>query len=149
MNNYQIISPNPEFTEQIGFKIGANCSGGEIIGLNGPLGSGKTVFARGLAYALNIRNYIHSPSYTLINEYPGRLWLYHMDFYRLNHPTELMELGLSEYYLKNGVIIIEWSNKYPLELPDYRLEIEFQIKSDEERLLLFHPQKNCKLNIIF
>lgn len=98
-----------------------------VIALNGELGAGKTVFARGVAEGLRVINNVSSPSYVIMNLYQGRLELYHFDFYRLEDEEELEELGLEEYfYAENGLTLIEWANKFPHFLPAARLEIDIR-----------------------
>lgn len=122
-------SRSVEETFDLGARVGACLTGGEIILLSGPLGAGKTVFVKGLAHALEIeRDEVTSPSFTLVNLYEGRLRLYHLDLYRLSegaqaaHAVDLDEL-LTEI---RAVIVIEWAERmgnYPLPSPVLRVEI--------------------------
>ena len=96
-----------------------------IICLDGELGSGKTVFTKGIANALGINESITSPTYTIIKEYDGELPLYHMDVYRLDGNTE--GVGIEEYFTKGGVVVIEWADTIKDILPKERLEIEFRV----------------------
>ncbi len=123
-----ILQSNGEkMTKKIGKIVGEIVPGGTVLALNGELGAGKTVFARGVAEGLGIMNNISSPSYVIMNLYKGRLELYHFDFYRLENEEELEELGLEEYfYAENGLALIEWANKFPHFLPSARLEIEIR-----------------------
>lgn len=102
----------------------------DIICLNGDLGAGKTAFARGVARGLGVEGYVTSPTFTLINEYQGRLPLYHMDVYRLEAPGEMEDLGYEEYFYGDGVTLIEWAEKVPELLPRERLEISFGRAAD-------------------
>ena len=97
-----------------------------VICLNGELGSGKTVFTKGIANALGIKDSVTSPTYTIIKEYlDGEMPLYHMDVYRLDGNTE--GVGIEEYFNKDGIVIIEWANTIKDILPEERLEIKFKV----------------------
>ena len=108
-----------------------------IICLDGDLGSGKTVFARGMADALAIKEPIISPTFTIIKEYNGELPLYHMDVYKLDGNTD--GIGIEEYYDKGGIVIIEWANSIKDILPDERLDIKFKVVDEEKRNLIITP----------
>lgn len=109
-----------------------------VICLNGDLGSGKTVFAKGFANALGIDEVITSPTYNIVKEYySGEIPLFHMDVYRLDE-TDVM-IDFSEYFVKKGVSIIEWSDMIKDELPDERLEINFKIIGEDTRLVIIKP----------
>jgi len=111
-----------------------------IICLDGELGSGKTVFTKGIANALGIRETITSPTYTIIKEYQGELPLYHMDVYRLDGKTD--GVGIEEYFSKGGVVVIEWSDTIKDILPDERLHIKFRIVDENKRVMVLTPYGN-------
>ena len=96
-------------TEAFGYEIGKSAQPGEIYCLSGDLGVGKTVFTKGFARGLGIDEHITSPTFTLINEYYGRLPLYHFDVYRVADPEEMNYIGCDEYFFGNGVCLIEWA----------------------------------------
>ena len=96
-----------------------------IICLTGELGSGKTVFTKGIANALGIKDTITSPTFSIIKEYDGELPLYHMDVYRLDGKTD--GVGIEEYFTKGGVVVIEWAETISDVLPDERLDIRFKL----------------------
>jgi len=100
-------------TKTLGEKIGRKLQGGEVLALIGELGAGKTCLTQGLALGLGVnpREYITSPSFTLINEYRGRVPIYHIDLFRLNNSEEAEALGCEEYFYGEGVTIIEWADK--------------------------------------
>lgn len=103
-----------EETFELGKKIGAILKAGDIVTLTGDLGAGKTHFTAGAANALNINEYITSPTFTIVNEYnSGAIPLFHFDFYRISSYDELIEIGFEEYLNKNGVIFIEWPDCVP------------------------------------
>ena len=123
-------SAGPEETFELGARVGSGLAGGEILLLDGPLGAGKTIFAKGVATALGVeQDEVTSPSFTLVNVYDeGRLKLFHLDLYRLGegataaHAVDLDELLLDE----SAVFIIEWSERmgqYPLPAPVWRVSI--------------------------
>jgi len=125
----EIISHNQSETFDLGEHLGSELRGGEIILLNGPLGAGKTMLAKGIAAALGIdQEDVTSPSFTLVNPHPGRLLLYHIDLYRLDegataaHAVDLDEILTDE----NAVVIIEWAERlgrYPLPEDVWRVSI--------------------------
>lgn len=109
-----------------------------VICLNGELGSGKTVFVKGFANALGINETITSPTFTIVKEYEeGELPLYHMDVYRLENGED--NIGITDYFTKGGVTIIEWSDLIEASLPEERLEINFKLIDENTRLLIFKP----------
>ncbi len=112
-NKTVYISHGPEETRRLGEIIGGLLTGGDLIALQGELGSGKTEFTKGISRGLQVpEEYtITSPTFTLINEYPGRFPLYHFDLYRLSGSLELEELGYEEYFYAQGVTVVEWAEK--------------------------------------
>ncbi len=108
-----------------------------IICLNGELGSGKTLFAKGIADAIGIKEPITSPSFPIIKEYDGELPFYHMDVYRLDGNVD--GIGIEEYFTKGGVVVIEWADTIKEILPENRLDIKFQIIDENRRLLTIVP----------
>jgi len=109
-----------------------------VICLDGELGSGKTVFTKGIAQALGIEESITSPTFTIIKEYDsGEMPLYHMDVYRLDGNTD--GVGIEEYYNKGGIVIIEWAKTIKDILPEERLEIKFKVVDENRRMLVITP----------
>ena len=107
-----------------------------VICLMGDLGSGKTVFTKGFAKAMEIDDEITSPTFNIIKEYTtGELPLYHMDVYRLDGKVE--DLGIEEYYNKKGVTIIEWADTIEEYLPKNRLDIKIKTSDDNEKKRTF------------
>lgn len=106
--------------------------------LTGPLGAGKTHFIKGLAYGVGVRNprYLSSPSFTLINEYPGRIPFHHIDLYRLANEGEAETLGLDEYLRSSGITVIEWADKVLSLLPEETLWIRIDSAGERERTIL-------------
>ena len=125
-------------TEALGFAIGRELTGGEVIGLYGDLGTGKTVFVRGLASSLGIPpEQVTSPTFTLIHEYQGRLLLVHVDLYRIESVGEINHIGLQEYYNPNTAVVIEWANRMESELPQDHLAIHFRHAKRSVRIVTF------------
>ena len=108
-----------------------------IICLNGELGSGKTLFTKGFAKALGIKENITSPTFSIIKEYDGELPLYHMDVYRLDGNTS--GVNIEEYYTKGGVVIIEWADTIKYILPKERLDIKIKVLDENKRVLVINP----------
>ena len=121
----------------LGKRLGELLHPGMIICLSGDLGAGKTHFTKGVAEGLEVDDYVTSPTYTLINEYSGRLPLYHFDVYRLENSEELNELGYQEYFYGNGVTIIEWADIITDAIPKNRLWILIhKTEGDKRRIIL-------------
>ena len=136
----ELESHSPEQTLAIGRAIGRRLSGGEVLGIAGDLGAGKTQLVRGLAQGLDIDpEVIYSPSFTLVAEYEGRLCLNHIDLFRLGEPlkpSEEEEIGLVDYLATEGVTAIEWYRKLAQPHDTWCLEIEIQVCEDERRKIL-------------
>ena len=107
-----------------------------IICLEGDLGSGKTIFTKGFAQAMEITDIITSPTFTIIKEYEGDMPLYHMDVYRLDEDSD--DIGIEEYFNKKGVCIIEWADNIKDILPKERLEIKFKVVEENKRVLIIN-----------
>ena len=112
-------------TIRIGKSIGSHLRAGDVVALVGELGAGKTQFIKGLATGAGVGKptYISSPSFTLINEYPGKVPFYHIDLFRLKSQKEAEGLGLEDYFQGRGITAIEWADKIPSFLPDEMLSI--------------------------
>ena len=98
-----------EDTQKIASEIADTLKGDEFIAMYGDLGAGKTAFVQGLARALGITDHITSPTFTIVNEYEGRVPLYHFDVYRISDPDEMYEIGYEEYVDTDGICIVEWA----------------------------------------
>ena len=109
-----------------------------VICLDGELGSGKTVFTKGIANALGITEVITSPTFTIIKEYmSGEMPLYHMDVYRLDGNTD--GIGIEEYFTKGGIVVIEWADTIKDILPSERLDIKIKVVDEDARILVITP----------
>lgn len=130
---------NLEETEQFGIKLGQLLKEGDILCLNGDLGAGKTTITKSIGLGLGVEEYITSPTFALINQYKGRIPVYHFDVYRLENAHELYDLGFDEYFYGKGVCIIEWADKIEKMIPRENIVIDIE-KSDalESRILHIH-----------
>lgn len=148
----EIVSRSARQTQKLGERLGASLQQGALITLEGDLGCGKTTFSQGLARGLAVPDeyYITSPSFAIINDYPGRLPFYHMDFYRLNSAWELEDLGFDEILAgANNVCAIEWAHKFPEvfnNLP--RLEINFSYLDTNLRKILLIAYGQSYINLV-
>lgn len=134
MNVLRITSHSEAQTRELARKLAASFLPGDVVVLIGPLGAGKTVFVRGLVEGRGLDiNRVHSPSFTIVNEYPGEKPLYHFDLYRLNDLGELIEIGYDDYLSRDGVVVIEWGDKAIEVLPEQYYRVEFGIVSEGER----------------
>lgn len=131
------LTQSTEETSKIGEQLGKLVDIGNIICLSGDLGAGKTAFTKGLAKGLGVGDYVTSPTYTIINEYEGRLPLYHFDVYRLNDVEEMYELGYEEYFFGDGVVVLEWADIVKEIIPKERLWITIlNSKGDDSREII-------------
>lgn len=136
--DYKFTSRSVEDTLTIAQNIESEKFPNMVICLIGELGSGKTVFTKGFAASLGIKDTITSPTFTIIKEYDsGELPLYHMDVYRLEDNDE--GIGFKDYFNKGGVTIIEWADLIEKQLPKKRLEIKFKVIDEDTRVLVFTP----------
>lgn len=136
--DYKFTSRDETDTMELAQNIESEKFENMIICLDGELGSGKTVFVKGFAVALGLDEPITSPTFNLIKEYlNGEMPLYHMDMYRLEDNFE--NIGVSDYFSKNGVCIIEWSDLIQDELPEERLDIKFKIIDENTRIITLEP----------
>ena len=129
-----VISHSEFETAALAEKLAVSFKIGDVIVLTGDLGAGKTVFVRGLAKGLgHDEDLVNSPSFTIINEYPGEKPLYHFDLYRLSDQDELYEIGWDEYLNRDGLIVVEWGEKAKNYLPSRYYQINFKFLNENER----------------
>lgn len=131
--NISKLLRNEEETLEFGRMIGKNMEEGILVCLNGDLGAGKTCLTKGIAQGLEIEEDVTSPTFILVEEYEGRLPLYHFDVYRIDDPEELYFIGFEEYLGKEAVVIIEWSSRIEEILPIERLDIDISRTGEDER----------------
>jgi tRNA threonylcarbamoyladenosine biosynthesis protein TsaE len=118
-----IRTASPAETAAAGEKLGGLLKPGDVICLIGALGAGKTCFAQGVARGLGVTEAVNSPTFTLINEYRGRMPFYHVDVFRLSSPGEMEDLGYEEYFYGEGVTLVEWADRVMPILPPERLDL--------------------------
>lgn len=140
MDTIQIQLHTLRDTEKLGRLLGLQAVPGDVIGLNGDLGAGKTALAQAIARGLEVPDncYVTSPSFALLHEYPGRLPMYHMDFYRLQDAAEVEDLGLDEYFYLEGLSVIEWSSRATEILPEECLILTMGQNEDLSRTITVH-----------
>lgn len=122
----RIELPSAAATGRVGAELGRLLQAGDVLGLDGPLGAGKTCIVGGIARGLGVKGAVTSPTFTLVNQYAGRLTLYHVDLYRLMSSQEVDELGLWESAEAGGVMAVEWLSRFPDALPPDRLQLELR-----------------------
>jgi tRNA threonylcarbamoyladenosine biosynthesis protein TsaE len=134
-NPLTLISDDPSETFQIGRLIGETLKEGAIVALIGELGAGKTGLTQGIARGLGVEEgyQITSPTFTLINEYPGRLHLVHLDVYRLSGSPDLSDLGYEEFFFSKSVTVIEWAERIQEVLPDKTIFIKMTYLDQNRR----------------
>jgi tRNA threonylcarbamoyladenosine biosynthesis protein TsaE len=135
-----LTTHSPEETQQVGRRIGELARPGDVLLLSGELGAGKTCLTQGIAWGLGIEEYALSPTFVIMREMHGRLPLYHMDLYRLDHIQETQDLGLDDYFYGDGVCVVEWAEKAAALMPPEHLAVEISYISDTERSLRLKPR---------
>ena len=138
MDEFKVISHSELDTMELAQNIESEKFANMVICLDGELGCGKTVFVKGFAKALGIEDNITSPTFTIVKEYlNGELPLYHMDVYRFDEVEE--NIGITDYFNKGGVTIIEWSELVSDKLPEERIDVKFKVIDENTRVLVFKP----------
>jgi tRNA threonylcarbamoyladenosine biosynthesis protein TsaE len=128
-----IVSRTPRETQAAAAKLAASLGPGDVVALTGELGAGKTCFAQGLAQGLGITGRAVSPTFVLVNEYRGRLPVHHVDAYRTETLTELLDLGIEELFEGDGVTVVEWADKLAALLPARTIHVHLDGVGDETR----------------
>jgi tRNA threonylcarbamoyladenosine biosynthesis protein TsaE len=149
MDTFEIFTASPQGTLGMGKKLGERLTAGSIIAMSGELGCGKTLLTRGICDGLGVPlRQVSSPTFVLVNEYRGRLPVFHMDLYRLGTIDDGFEIGIMDYFhrAESGVMIIEWAEKMISLLPNDMLRVEFDILSDRKRKIKF-TSKGHKFDI--
>ncbi len=120
---FTVTTSSPEETRKIGEALGRLLAPGDVVGLIGDLGAGKTVFAQGVALGIGAKGRVTSPTFTLIHEHMGRIPLYHVDVYRLRTPDDVESIGIEDYLYGDGAVVLEWADQVLSILPEDRLDI--------------------------
>jgi tRNA threonylcarbamoyladenosine biosynthesis protein TsaE len=135
------ISNSPAETEAVGSQLARDIDAGSVLALKGDLGSGKTLFTKGLVAALGSSAAVTSPTFTILHEYQGgRLPVYHFDFFRLENREAAAGLGLDDYFFADGVSVIEWADRFANLVPEHARWISFEIKSESQRIITLNGQ---------
>ena len=141
LDSASIVTRSAEQTRDLAASLAACAQPGDRLALVGPLGAGKTQFAKGFAAGLGVREVVNSPSFTLMAEYDGRLPLFHQDLYRLAGAEDAIQGGLLDERQGEGVTITEWGDRLPAELDPGRLTIEIDVDHEDERRIALHPSQ--------
>ena len=134
LRTVHLHSDSPSATARFGERLARHLRPGDIILLAGDLGAGKTCFSQGIGRGLRVAEAVKSSSFVLVNEYHGRLTVYHADLFRLSDPAEIAELALEETS-RDGVLLVEWPDRAWDEMPDESLLVHFAITGDRTRQL--------------
>ena len=136
-----ILTHSPEETRALGARLARHLTPGDVILLDGDLGAGKSEFARGVARGLGISSPVPSPSFTILNVYEeGRCPLYHFDWYRIESPEEIYEMGMEEHLGGDGIALVEWSERAAECLPQRLLRVRIAPLSPQSRAIEFLPE---------
>lgn len=143
--NKKILSSSEEETRSIGSLFGKELRGGELIGIEGDLGAGKTVLVKGIAEALGLdwKNLVDSPTFKIINSYPGRFILHHVDLYRLTMPEDILATGFFDLFGPDNIICVEWAER----LAPFKLAFAYYVKinsleENRREILIEHLNKS-------
>src|SRR5687767_4221735 len=137
-----------EETRDFAASLAAVAEPGDRIALIGPLGAGKTQFAKGFARGLGINEIVNSPSFTLMAEYAGRLHLFHQDLYRLSGAEEAMAGGLVDERQLDGVTLSEWAERLPAELDPERVTVSIEVLDGDSRRISITPSREAQARYV-
>jgi len=146
MDKYELRSYSDEESQNIASRLAVLLKPGDVVTLEGELGSGKTTFTKGIARGLDITRMITSPTFTIVKEYEGTIPLYHMDAYRLEHSEE--DIGFSEYFNGVGLSVVEWAKFIEDYLPNERLNVKINYIDEKTRNIQFEPNGKHYVNVV-
>jgi tRNA threonylcarbamoyladenosine biosynthesis protein TsaE len=126
------VSHSEKETAELAVAFASTLRSGDVVALTGELGAGKTVFAKGVATGLKVSGEVSSPTFTLINEHPGEVTLYHMDLYRLNSLQEMLNIGVEEYLYGDGISLVEWAEKMGENFPVNAIHVTIRYGADDK-----------------
>ena len=137
----RVTTHNPDETMRLGVLLAKCLEPGDLVFLQGELGSGKTTFVRGIVEGLEGKSAVTSPTFMLLHLYQGKIPVYHFDFYRLQSVTEVQTLGIDEYLKGDGVSLVEWPEKFAKVLPisNFLVTFQFSKDTDERDIVLTSP----------
>ncbi len=134
---------NENETKEFAYSFAKTLKAGDIVTLDGDLGAGKTVFAKGICEYFNVADYVTSPTYTIVNEYKGDIPIYHFDIYRLEEEEELYNIGFYEYLNSDALVICEWAEKIPEAFYGYKIKkVKILKDEDEKRTITIKEEEN-------
>jgi tRNA threonylcarbamoyladenosine biosynthesis protein TsaE len=139
-----VITRSAADTQRFGQKLAKQLKPGDLVCFSGGLGAGKTCLIQGIARGLQVKDYVNSPTFKIINEYQGRMPVYHFDLYRLEGLTALSGLGYEEYFYGQGVSLVEWSEKITSFLPKLYLQIELRSIDEHTRKIILTDWRKKK-----
>lgn len=137
---FEIVTTSPEDTEALGLALAAMLPTGCVVALRGDLATGKTCLVRGMTAHFSPGAPIHSPTFTLVNQYGEDRPLYHLDLYRLGSPEEVADLGYEELFDSEGVCVVEWAERAEGMLPEPRVDIDLSHAGGDHRRIVIHDQ---------
>jgi tRNA threonylcarbamoyladenosine biosynthesis protein TsaE len=135
----QIITHSPEETQRLGRRLGELAQPGFVYLLSGQLGAGKTCLTQGIAKGLGVKGNPRSPTFVMVTQHAGRMTLYHVDLYRIKAEEDTQELGLEEYFNRDGLTVVEWAERAPGAAPDERLDVTIAIVDEDTRSFTLEP----------
>ena len=147
-NTLDFISHSEAQTRRLGMRLAPLLEPGDVLALTGHLGTGKTRWVQGVCQGLEIEDPVNSPTFTLVNEYRGRLPVYHIDLYRLSTPAEVLTFGLEDYLYGVGVSMIEWAELAGAFLPKNHLAVELYHLEETKRRVVLRPQGSRYLKLL-
>ncbi len=147
-NTLDFISHSEEQTRRLGAKLAPLLNPGDVLALTGDMGSGKTRWVQGVCQGLGVADVVNSPTFTLVNEYQGRLPVYHIDLYRLSSAREALTFGIEDYLYNDGVSLIEWADQGIDYLPAVHLEIQLYYLAETRRRVVIRPQGDRFLTLM-
>ncbi len=146
MTKLKIKSTSMKKTIEEGERFAGRLKPGDVVVLSGELGSGKTVFTKGIAKGLNVREWkkVNSPTFVLLNIYKGKNTLFHFDFYRLTNRSELNDIGFYEFMNGDGITVVEWGEKFKDVFPGRTKWIDIKYINAKERLITIKSRSDSK-----
>ena len=139
MGTLRLWSTDEKATKAIGAAVAGLLEPGDVVGLAGDLGAGKTRLVQGAADALGVEGPVLSPTFMLVREYDGDPPVHHVDAYRLSGPLELEDLGLEDVLSADAVVFVEWADRVAAALPDSWLELTLRTRDDDSREIRVRP----------
>ncbi|MDL2310435.1 tRNA (adenosine(37)-N6)-threonylcarbamoyltransferase complex ATPase subunit type 1 TsaE [Peptostreptococcaceae bacterium OttesenSCG-928-C18] len=145
---YKYISKSEDDTGKLAKIISKYVDNGILISLKGEMGAGKTAFTKKFAKALNIQDYVTSPTFSLVNTYSGYKELNHLDLYRLEYEEEVESIDIDTYYYPDGITIVEWAERASTYLPKYYIEIKINKIDDTQREFVIEGRNELEKKLI-